>query len=292
MTDDIRNDGAFVAQSDIEKCALTEPSIIESCPNTNLEKTAKLLDADDWTAMRWLHFRENRSGNLIAKEFGHSRKTVQKYLKEPDAPKYRLKQARRQPLQEQWRKVVEEILEQDKSAPRKQRHTAKRIFDRLVKEQQYAGSLRTITKIVAEIRNRPSAGASVPLLFQPGLDAQVDFGESYAKIGGETIKLYGFEMRLCFSRRKFVRFYRSTDKEAFLEGHVEAFNHFNGVVERYSYDNLSAAVAQIGEGKQRTLTEEFKELKGYYNFKTNFCKPGKEGAHEKTMDSYYTSLAT
>jgi transposase len=231
--------------------------------------------------MRWLHFREERSGNHIAKEFGHSRKTVQKYLKEPNAPKYKMKQPRQQPLREKWREVVKEILEQDKSAPRKQRHTGKRIFDRLVKELQYDGSLRTINQIVADIKNLPAAGASIPLLFQAGKDAQVDFGESYAKIGGELIKLNGFEMRLCYSRRKFIRFYRSTDKEAFLEGHVEAFEHFNGVVERCSYDNLSAAVAHVGEGKQRVLTNEFKELKGYYNFECNFCQPGKEGAHEK-----------
>lgn len=280
MPNDIHS-GAEGAKQDIDRCLLSEAPIMVPCPNADLDKKANLLDADDWTAMRWLHYREERSGNQIAKEFGYSRKTVQKYLKDPNAPKYKLKQARQQPLREKWREAVSKILEADKTAPRKQRHTAKRIFDRLVKEQQYDGSLRTINQIVAEIKNLPAAGASIPLLFQIGKDAQVDFGESYAKIGGEEIKLHGFEMRLCYSRRKFVRFYRSTDKEAFLEGHVEAFQYFNGVVQRCSYDNLSAAVAQIGEGKKRVLTKEFKELKGYYNFKCNFCQPGEEGAHEK-----------
>lgn len=88
-------------------------------------------------------------------------------------------------------------------------------------------------------------------------------------------------MRLNYSRRKFVQFFPSTDKEAFLEGHVRAWEWFGGVVERVSYDNLGAAVAHVGKGKQRTLTNEFKALKGYYNFATNFCQPGIEGAHEK-----------
>jgi transposase len=281
MAGDIRVDGTEEELTDIVKGVLTDAAIIVPCPDVDLEKKTRLLDADDWTAMRWLHFREEKSGNQIAKEFGHSRKTVQKYLKDPNAPKYKLRQARTQPLREKWREAVQQILEQDKTAPRKQRHTAKRIFDRLVKEKQYDGSLRTITQIVADLKNLPAAGASVPLLFSPGKDAQVDFGESYAKIAGELTKLNGFEMRLSYSRRKFIRFYRSTDREAFLEGHVEAFEHFSGVVERCSYDNLSAAVAHVGEGKQRILTDEFRELKGYYNFQCNFCQPGEKGAHEK-----------
>jgi hypothetical protein len=95
------------------------------------------------------------------------------------------------------------------------------------------------------------------------------------------MKLQGYEMRLSYSRRKFIQFFPSTDKEAFLEGHVRAWEWFGGVVERVSYDNLGAAVAQMGTGKQRKLTKEFKALTGYYNFETNFCKPGIEGAHEK-----------
>ena len=134
---------------------------------------------------------------------------------------------------------------------------------------------------MADLKNKPAAKASIPLVFQPGLDAQVDFGESYADIGGQRVKLQGFEMRLNYSRKKFIQFFPSTDKEAFLEGHVRAFAYFKGVVTRLSYDNLSAGVAEVGKGKERTLTREFKQLKGYYNFETNFCKPGIEGAHEK-----------
>ncbi|NJL70846.1 MAG: IS21 family transposase [Candidatus Competibacteraceae bacterium] len=191
-----------------------------------------------------------------------------------------LQERARWPTTGPWHEQVAEIIEEDKKAPRKQRHTAKRIFERL-KERGYEGSERSIRQIVATLKNKPSSDAFVPLLFAPGKDAQVDFGESYADIGGQRVKLHGFEMRLNFSRKKFVMFFPSTDKEAFLEGHVRAFQYFQGVVDRISYDNLSAAVAHIGKGKDRSLTSEFKQLKGFYNFKTNFCTPGEDGAHEK-----------
>jgi transposase len=240
-----------------------------------------VLTADDWTAIRWLHFREGKSARWIAKEFRLSRKTVAKYLEKPDAPRYTLSQLRAKPVADQWRTRIEEILETDKDAPRKQRHTARRIYHRLVDEAGYSGSERTIRQLVADLKNKPAAKASIPLVFQPGKDAQVDFGESYADIDGRRVKLHGFEMRLNYSRKKFIQYFPSTDKEAFLEGHVRAFAYFGGVVERLSYDNLSAGVAHVGKSKHRVLTTEFKDLKGYYNFDTNFCQPGEEGAHEK-----------
>lgn len=259
---------------------LTAKTIMVSCPFGDLDGKTPLLDLDSWQSIRWLHFREGKSIRWISKQFGISRKTVSKYLQKPDAPRYCLSKARGKPVTGRWREEIEKILESDKSAPRKQRHTAKRVFERLV-EAGYEGSARSIRQLVAEIKNKPATSACVPLVFEPGKDAQVDFGESYAEIGGRTVKLQGFEMRLNFSRKKFVAFFHTTDKEAFLEGHVRAFEYFQGVVERISYDNLGAAVAHVGKGKLRELTKEFKEQKGYYNFETNFCKPGIEGAHEK-----------
>lgn len=262
------------------KSSLPAQETMVSFPLANLESTASMLTLDDWQSLRWLHFREGRSIRWISRQFGLSRQTVTKYINQPDAPKYTAVKPRARPTTGPWCEQVKEIIEEDKTAPRKQRHTAKRIFERLV-ERGYDGSPRSVRQMVAEIKNKPAASASVPLVFEPGKDAQVDFGESYADIAGERVKLHGFEMRLNFSRKKFVMFFPSTDKEAFLEGHVRAFEYFGGVVERLSYDNLGAAVAQVGKGKERSLTKEFKQLKGYYNFQTNFCKPGLAGAHEK-----------
>ncbi len=266
---------------DCREEVLVTGTIIVPCPHEDLENKASLLTIEDWTAIRWLHFRENRSVRWISKEFGISRKTVAKYLAEPDLPRYKLQQPRARPLSDTWRARIEQILESDKTAPKKQRHTARRIFDRLVEEAGYDGSERTIRQIVAEIKNKPAATASVPLLFPPGKDGQVDFGESYVDLEGVRLKVHGFEMRLNYSGKKFLQYFPSTNKEAFLEGHVRAFEFFQGVISRLSYDNLGAAVAHVGKGKDRVLTQEFKELKGYYNFETNFCQPGLEGAHEK-----------
>ena len=277
----ISGDDATGVLLDSEKGVLSVGPIMVPCPIMNLEKTVPVLTLENWVSIRWLHFREGRSVRWIAKEFRVSRKTVAKYVEQPDAPKYTQSQTRAKPVADKWRSRVEEILKSDKGAPRKQRHTARRIYNRLLEEEGYAGSERTIRQMVADIKNKPAAKASVPLLFEPGKDGQVDFGESYADIDGQRLKFHGFEMRLNYSRKKFIQYFPSTDKEAFLAGHVKAFEYFGGVISRLSYDNLSAAVAHVGQGKQRTLTREFRELKGYYNFDVNFCKPGEEGAHEK-----------
>ncbi len=263
-----------------------------SSPNEGPRKTANyMLDQDAWITVRLLFLREGKSKSWIARELGISRNTVAKYLRDPDPPKYSMKQARAKPVMNEWRGRVESMLEQDKTAPRKQHHTALRVFERLVLEHGYTGSRKTISNLVAELREKPAAKACIPLVYQPGKDAQVDFGESYATIGGKQVKLYGFEIRLNWSRKKFVMYFLSANTEAFLEGHVRAFQSLGGVPERLTYDNLGLAVATVGKGKVRKLTKKFKELQGYYAFKSNFCTPGIEGAHEKPMVSYCTSFA-
>jgi len=193
------------------------------------------------------------------------------HVKDPDPPGYKMKQARNRPVADKWKKRAQDILEEDRNAPRKQHHTAKRVFERLVLEDGYEGSLRTIQQVVAELKEKPALEAVVPLLYQPGKDAQVDFGESYADIAGKRLKLHGFEMRLSYSRKKFVMYFYSPNTEALLEGHVRAFEHFGGIPERLTYDNMSTAVAKVGKGKERKLTKKFKELTGYYAFKRD-CK--------------------
>jgi transposase len=174
--------------------ALTAETIMVSCPHQDLDGKTSLLELDSWQSIRWLHFREGKSVRWISKEFGIARRTISKYLEKPDAPRYMLNKPRQKPVTGPWRENIEKILVADKTAPRKQRHTAKRIFERL-KEAGYEGSERAVRQMVAGIKNKPATAASVPLVFQPGKDAQVNFGESYAKLGGEEVKLHGFEMR-------------------------------------------------------------------------------------------------
>lgn len=258
---------------------LTCRGIIEpplgNCPR----KAAALLDLEDWTSIRWLHLREGKSQRWIAKEFGISRNTVAKYIQNPDPPKYTTKVDRSQPLRQQLRPLVEEMLAEDTTAPRKQKHTAKRVFDRLVTEHGYSGSLRTVQYLVTELHQNSTREAILPLSFDPGNDAQVDFSESVVELDGRRQKVFCFEMRLNYSRKKFLMAFPAANREAFLEGHVQAFEYFGGVPSRISYDNLRAAVIKILRGKQRHLTDSFKELAGFYSFEHNFCTPYK--AHEK-----------
>jgi transposase len=240
-----------------------------------------MIDDDLWQSIRLLHFRQNKSKSWIARELHISRNTVTKYIAEPEPPKYRLQEARGRPVCDEWEEHVRLILAEDQNAPRKQHHTAGRVYRRLVDEFGYTGSDRTIRKLVASIRNEGSRNVFVPLMFEPGQDAQVDYGESYAYLGGVLTKLYGFEMRLNYSRRKFVMYFRSPNTESFLEGHIRGFAFFNGAPARISYDNLGLAVIEVGKGHTRRLTKSFKQLAGYYAFAGNFCTPGKQGAHEK-----------
>ena len=243
--------------------------------------TAKMIDQDAWASIRLLHLRQGKSKSWIALALGISRNTVAKYLKDCESPKYRVTQPRGKPVSDKWREHVRQILAEDRDAPRKQKHTSKRIFDRLVAEHQYTGSERTVRAMVADIKNRATAKAGLPLQFSPGKDAQVDFGESYADIAGVRTKLQVFELRLNYSRKKFVMAVMSANMESFMEAHVRAFEFLGGVPERLTYDNLNLAVVHVGKGKQRTLTKKFNELKGFYAFETNFCTVGIEGAHEK-----------
>ncbi len=116
--------------------------------------------------------------------------------------------------------------------------------------------------MVSGIKGSNWKSSFIPLMFEPGKDAQVDYGEAYVILDGQKIKLYGFEMRLNYSRHKFQMYFPSPNMESFLEGHARAFEFFGGVPERISYDNLSLAVVTVGKGKERTLTKSFKQLKG------------------------------
>jgi transposase len=244
--------------------------------------TARMIDQDTWVSIRLLYLRQGKSKSWLAREFGISRNTVAKYLKtDSEAPKYTVSLARGRPVSGKWEEHVRAILEEDRNAPRKQKHTAKRVYERLVADYQFDGSHRTVRMIVSDLKNKPGQALFLPLQFEPGKDAQVDFGESYADIAGVRTKLQIFEMRLNYSRKKFVMAVRAPNMESFMEAHVRAFKFLGGVPERLTYDNLGLAVVRVGSGKSRTLTKKFKELKGFYAFETNFCTVGIEGAHEK-----------
>jgi hypothetical protein len=115
----------------------------------------------------------------------------------------------------------------------------------------------------------------MPLAFEPGEEAQVDWHEGWIVDNGIERKVQFFCMRLCYSKASFVRPYERATLESFLDGHVRAFESFGGVPRRLAYDNLKSAVIRVGRGQERRLNKRFKELKSWYLFEVRFCNVGR-----------------
>jgi len=191
---------------------------------------------------------------------------------------------RLRPALDAWAEVIDGWLVADRELPRKQRHTARRIWQRLVGEHGAQLAEVTVSRYVA--RRRIELGLDgvevmVPQTHLPGAEAEVDFGEFGVFIGGVLMTCWLFVMRLSHSGRAFHVAFVTQAQEAFLEGHVLAFQHFGAVPGRIRYDNLKPAVIRVCKGRDREESERFIALRSHYGFDSFFCRPGKDGSHEK-----------
>ena len=226
-----------------------------------------------YAAVRRFVFVEGKSRREAAKVFGLSRDTISKMCRYSAPPGYVRSKPPERPKLGALVPVIDAILEQDKTAPAKQRHTAKRIFERLRMEHGYAGGYTVVKDYVRQARTR-SREVFVPLSHPPG-HAQVDFGECVGVIGGVRMKLHVFCFDLPQSDACFIKAYPAETTEAFLDGHVSAFAFFGGVPLSILYDNTKIAAARIlGDGK-RQRTRAFTELVSHYLFTDRFGRPGK-----------------
>jgi len=226
-----------------------------------------------YAAVRRFVFIEGNSRREAARVFGLSRDTIGKMCRYSVPPGYVRSKPPEKPKLGALIPVIDAILEADKAAPAKQRHTAKRIFERLRDEHGFSGGYTVVKDHVRLARTR-SRETFVPLSHPPG-HAQVDFGESIGVIGGVRMKLHVFCFDLPHSDACFVKAYPAETTEAFLDGHVSAFAFFGGVPLSILYDNLKIAVAGIlGDGK-RARTRAFTELLSHYLFDDRFGRPGK-----------------
>jgi transposase len=216
---------------------------------------------------------EGKSQRAVAREFGLSRETVRKMLQYAVPPGYQRQQPIQRPKLGPWLGVIGAILEDDKQRPAKQRHTAKRIFDRLKEEHQFTGGY-TIVKDYVRGEQVRSREVFVPLTHAPG-EAQADFGEALVVVGGVEQKAHYLAVDLPHSDDCFVVAFPAETTEAFLEGHVRAFAYFGGVPTRILYDNTKIAVARILGGEQRQRTRAFSELQSYYLFADKFGRPAR-----------------
>jgi len=216
---------------------------------------------------------DGRSQREVAREFGISRKTIQKMLRYAVPPGYERQQVVKRPKLGPWLGTIDAILEDDKKRPAKQRHTAKRIFERLKQEYGFSGGY-TIVKDYVHVRKLRGREMFVPLTHPAG-EAQVDFGEALAVVGGVERKAHYLVMDLPQSDDSFVAAFPAETTEAFLEGHVRAFAYFGGVPTRILYDNTKIAVARILGGQERQRTRAFSELASHYLFASKFGRPAK-----------------
>ena len=208
-----------------------------------------------------------------AREFGMARKTVRKMLQFSLPPGYERKKPVAKPKLGPWLGIIDQILEEDRDRQKKQRHTAKRIWQRLQAEHAFAGGYTVVKDYVREARLRQKE-VFVPLTHPPG-DAQADFGEALVAIGGVEQKAHFLCVDLPHSDDSFVMAFPAETTEAFLEGHRRAFEYFGGVPRTILYDNTRIAVAQITGDGERRPTEAFSGLQSHYLFAAKFGRPGK-----------------
>ena len=233
--------------------------------------------------IRKAHFNQNKSIRQIAKEQKVHRRTVRQAISDAIPPLRNNQLKSREVLTEAHLQTIDLWLQADKKAPRKQRHTSRRMYIRLKQEYDYAGSESHLRRYISR-RKRilciPKE-AFVLQCYMPGQEAEMDWYEAYVELNGINTKLYFFQMRSCFSKKLFTMAFYSQNQQSFLEGHRQAFEFFGGVFPAIRYDNLSSAVKRVLKGRRRIETEQFIALRSHYLFESLFCIPGKKGAHEK-----------
>jgi transposase len=240
-----------------------------------------VIDVDEKELIRRAHFLQGLSMRRIARERRHSRHTVRRALEDPGPPVYRRRQPKPRPVLGPYAAVIDQWLVEDQQRPPKQRHTARRIYNRLVAEYGFRGGESTVRQYVRERRpNRPEV--VIPLEHDPS-EAQVDWGVAQVIMAGRQTSVRLFCFRLCYSQKPFVMAFPTERREAFFAGHVTAFSFIGGVPRRITYDNLPTAVQRILKGGRREEQREFIAFRSHYLFESNFCRPGREGAHEKGL---------
>ena len=228
---------------------------------------------ETYAAVRQFVFIEGKSRREAARVFGLSRETIDKMCRFSAPPGYQRTKAPEKPKLGPLIPAIDAILAADRTAPPKQRHTAKRIFERLKAEHGFTGGY-TVVKDYVRIAQARSRETFVPLAHPPG-HAQVDFGEAIGMIGGVRQKMHVFYMDLPYADAPFMKAYPAETTEAFLDGHVSAFAFFGGAPLSILYDNTKIAVSRICGDGRRERTRAFTGLVSHYLFRDRFGRPGK-----------------
>jgi len=229
------------------------------------------------------HFLQGKGIRRIARERSIHRRLVRKAIEDAVPPMRAVVVRNCSVLTPFIKNIIDQLVLDDQAAPRKQRHTGRRVFERLVNEHDFKGSLSSVTHYFG--RKRKELGinskAFVPQHHAPGDIAEVDWYEAQVDFPEGRKKIYFFEMRANHSGLEFHMAFERQNQQSFLEAHVAAFNYFGGVFKTIRYDNLTSAVRKVLRGRKRVETENFITMRSHYLFESFFCVPGIQGAHEK-----------
>jgi len=227
----------------------------------------------EYDLVRRMYYHESLSRREIARRTGYHRKTINKMLRYSQPPGYQRAEPARKPKIGAFTGIIDEMLETDRRRPRKQRHTAKRIFERLVDEHGFAGGYTIVKDYVREKRVRLKE-VFFPLEQRPGT-SQIDFGTAQVILGSQERQAHIFCMALPYSDAFFLKAYPIEAIEAVQDGHVSAYAFFEGVPPQALYDNMSTAVKRICQHGARELTDGFLALRSHYLFQSQFCHVGR-----------------
>lgn len=212
----------------------------------------------------------------LSRMTGHSRNTVKRAIR-GEPWKYRERENQPFPVLAPYINIIDRWLVDDKEQPKKQRHTARRVYNRLVAEHGYTGGESTVRRYVKNAKaifGIDSPGAFIPCDPEAGFEAEVDWGTATAIIAGNRMKkLKFFCMRSKYSGKHFVRVYPCERQQAFFDAHIHAFQFFGGIFPVLIYDNLTTAVRKVLHGKNRIEQESFRKFKAYHSFDARFTNP-------------------
>jgi transposase len=240
-----------------------------------------MIGMDQYELIRTANRVYGKSIRAIAREYGHSRKTIRKALAGLE-PRYRRRKEPSAPIMGSFATVVEGWLKRDWDVPPKQRHTARRVYTRLVAEHGFSGCEGTVRLWVRQCKERLGYGskqAVIPLDPECAREAEVDWGTAQVRIGGQLQTVKIFCMRSRYSGKSFVCAYPWERQEMFFDGHIKAFSFYGGVFPVIVFDNLKLAVRTILRGKNRVEQNRFVAFRSYYTFEARFCNP--ESGREK-----------
>ncbi|MCX7843736.1 MAG: IS21 family transposase [Clostridia bacterium] len=225
--------------------------------------------------IRKMYFMEGLSIREISRRTGIHRDTISKYLslEEIKPPKYKQIRERKHPVLGPYISMIKQIMEDDKTRHRKQRHTGTKIFE-ILKAEGFPGGYNTISDYLRK-EYRKQREAFLPLEFDLGAYAEVDWTEAYFYLNGKETKAHIFVMKLRGSGGFYVRAYPFEKQEAFFDGHIKCFEFMNGVPYKIAYDNLKTAVKKVLQGSNREEQEQFIALRTHYLYESTFCRPAK-----------------